>query len=399
MDDIQKEFSTIDAALSFTIGCLAVFGLMGWTSYTAYGMAAIPIIMCLKKQNDKDSSGTEVLLTVRNGYRHELKQKLAINKENQRYLTVREKLTANDRIELDELRQEEEQLITRIKPIDTPVQKPDILARCWDQMVFMRIPIGIIFFLISELMVISMLLSVIDKFLHSTCKLSCGYAIDKAYIFNPLDKTLNFLSQMFPLDFILFGGLVTYIFVCSIAGMVMLGIRLCGLKLYRFQKNKTMSHALLMGSWMLMFVCLVLNMQVLTLSPQYATFGAQFYYPIISSQNNTNASTINSFLQNRNSSKIFSKKSKILPTPIPMLSQRSYCTMHQRTLDNRCYMTWISQFINGFQIAQPFFGIPIFYANILFLLTHFLSLMHWIYQLNREPADCPSEKVGLFDIW
>lgn len=48
-------------------------------------------------------------------------------------------------------------------------------------------------------------------------------------------------------------------------------------QLYDFRKAGTMPNGLLLGCWMVCFAVLVLNMQLLTFAPKYATFGDQFY--------------------------------------------------------------------------------------------------------------------------
>jgi hypothetical protein len=49
---------------------------------------------------------------------------------------------------------------------------------------------------VSILIFISLLLSVIDKLMHSECAAACGYTIDKPQIVNPLDSTLNALAKV-----------------------------------------------------------------------------------------------------------------------------------------------------------------------------------------------------------
>lgn len=47
------------------------------------------------------------------------------------------------------------------------------------------------------------------------------------------------------------------------------------IQLYEVKKKSTMPHGLVMGVWLLMFVVLLLNVELLTLAPQYTTFGNQ----------------------------------------------------------------------------------------------------------------------------
>jgi hypothetical protein len=62
--------------------------------------------------------------------------------------------------------------------------------------------------------------------LNSQCGFSCGYAIEKKTLSNPVDNVLVFASHHFPLDYILFFVLVVYIFVACLYGIVKLGIKI-----------------------------------------------------------------------------------------------------------------------------------------------------------------------------
>jgi len=204
---------------------------------------------------------------------------------------------------------------------------------------------------------VSLMVSVIDKLQHSTCGAGCGYTIDKPTLPNPLDKALLGLAKVFPLDYILFALAVVFLFLCAVSGMVSLGIRLAFVKLWSVRAHHTMPNALLMGCWILMFVALALNMEILTFSPQYATFGSQFYYAV----DNTTSALV-----------------------------KTECTVDVSSLDpsssavtNYCVMSQVARFISLINIQLPFFGVILFFANLIFLATSALFLL-WILVCGRR---------------
>jgi LMBR1 domain-containing protein 1 len=82
--------------------------------------------------------------------------------------------------------------------------------------------------------------------MHSACGYSCGYSIDSPTLLNPLDKLLVILSKVFPIDYIGFAGAVVFMFLSAISGMVALGIRLCGMKLWSVRPGHTMPNAMIL---------------------------------------------------------------------------------------------------------------------------------------------------------
>ena len=90
------------------------------------------------------------------------------------------------------------------------------------------------------------------------------------------------MAQYFPMDYLLFGLLTLYTFVCSMYGLVHLGIRVpCVTVLLtqalQFKKKKTLPQALLLGSVGMMLISLGASQELLTVLPRYTTFGPQSY--------------------------------------------------------------------------------------------------------------------------
>jgi LMBR1 domain-containing protein 1 len=274
-----------------------------------------------------------------------------------------------DRNKYNQLKKEERQLRQKQeRGLDRSGEnQTDCVTALWDLCAPFRLVLGLILLAFSLLIVISLLLSTIDKFMHSKCGSSCGWAIETTTLPNPLDICLNALAPFFPLDFVLFGVLVLYIFLATVHGLVMIGVRMFIWKLYSFHPHRTMPHGLLMGCWMVMFVVLVLNLQAATLSPQYATFGPQLY------------NTLNS-------------------TVATNTTHMAKCTI-ERSIHNPepgvCVMTQIGHIINSFNVKLPFFASVLFYANVAFLAIYFISWLPVLFKSKQTKDNDPDRH--LFD--
>mmetsp|Transcript_27390 Transcript_27390/g.53856 ORF Transcript_27390/g.53856 Transcript_27390/m.53856 type:complete len:582 (+) Transcript_27390:39-1784(+) len=338
ISDLPQDLSKNKAEqiLYFTLGVLTMLGMTFWASYGSYGMAALPINMLRSAQIRgncccRNSGGM-------GGYSHALQA----NQENQRFLTARyddasvTKWSKPDRLEYGKLKREEREL-KRQQEGGGSEESSGMLDRCWNFCAPCRMGLSLICFCLSLLVVVSMLLASLDRLLNSPCGIKCAYTLqDGPKLFHPIDKTLTALHKIFPLlDFILFGVIALYIFLASIAGLVSLGVRMCMWQLYSIKTRKSMAHALLMGAWMLMFVALVINFQVLTLAPQYAAFGTQFYVNKTTQKN----------------------------TP---------CSFQVNVTEDTCTPTQVARFVTTLNYQLPFFGTVLLFANLVFCGAYLL---------------------------
>lgn len=357
--DLSDGLTNVEGMLFFAIGCLAMFGMLGWVTYGAYGLASAPVEMarsrksngCCGKRDPMESS--------------ELDRSLRIVAESQNFLRAsnRERdessWSAEDRKKFQQLKKEERSLKEQSgssMSLNQYNEEGDCWGTCWNLCAPFRCILAIVFGLASLFVVVSFILSSIDMLVNSKCGPACGYRVDTPQIQNPSDVALSALSQYFPMDFILFGFLACYLFVSSIHGLVMIGVRLLCWKLYSMPPRRTMPHAVLMGSWMIMFVVLTLNMQILTFAPQYATFGNQFFV------NRTNG------------------------------PEKLACTLevalHNHTTGDFCKMTQISRIINTINVQTPFVGVVLFFANLGFVGFYFLfSLIAIFKPTSRSRVD------------
>ncbi len=135
---------------------------------------------------------------------------------------------------------------------------------------------------------------------------------------------------------------------------------------------------------------------MLTFSPQYTTFGNQFYLEPIYSDNNT-TSLINSM----DSSMNFLSSSSNLEERKIIDYERTACTIEQSQFksgnDNSpsssssnsdiCRMTAIATFLNTLNIQMPFFAVILFYSNLIFLLLFLIFFFIGLFQSKEQFGD------------
>lgn len=135
---------------------------------------------------------------------------------------------------------------------------------------------GLFFGLMGMLVFVSLFLTNLDKSLHSSGAKS-GYALRNGTLPNPTDKMLVFAQEVFPLDYILYGGLVFFFVISSINGVKDVGIRFMWLPLYKIKANATKPQALALMALTLSLILVALNVILFTIAPDYTTYGSQKY--------------------------------------------------------------------------------------------------------------------------
>jgi len=284
-----------------------------------------------------------------------------------------------------------------------PETKLNSLENMWNTVAPLRIVAGIFLLGVSLLLVVSILLSTIDRFQNSDCGASCGYALTQASLWNPIDKGMVTFSKVFPIDYIFFALLVFYFMIATINGLVALGVRCLCYKLYDVVKGQTQPHALVMGTWLIMMCMLVLNMQIITLAPQYSTFGQEFYYNWRLNQSQPQAvgpqvvglPPVNSFSFRDGRDPTLSAliASTLASSPLDVnvaaanasdcpgingcvrVGDAQSCTVKTANLTNQCVQTQVGIFVNTINVQLPYFGTILFVANVVFLAAYFISFI------------------------
>lgn len=378
INDISESYTDIDAIISFLIGAFSCIGILLWITYTAYGMAALPIQTC-RKAVDKNS-----YKKFKEG-QQDLATKVAINRENQRYLASSLN-SAYIQDNIHKLRKDNEVLHHRLGKGPGDDEYVDSWVRGWNRLTPIRFLFGLIFFFLGSLIIVSLSLTTIDKFLNSSCKYSCGFAIDHRHIINPTDMILTITSSYFPLDLVIFALLIIYVFACSVYGISSLGIRFCGFQIYKLIPQATLSNAMILSSWLLIFIVILVNMELVTVAPHYVHFGGnQYYYPLNSTNSTNFTNTINlgisTILENS--------------TTIPQLC--TVTTSINATGHDQCIMSQIGIFVNKIFIQLPFFGVIIFFSNAAFLVMYFLFLIIVLFKCHLPSFSRENKKED--NIW
>jgi len=263
-------------AVCFCIACLTLAGVLGWALYTAYGLAAMPFEWLRSKQSAAEQ-------------RQELESSIAAVREKYQLIQAKyccdtdngaspdlSAMRAADRREFTRLQREQRHLTQYNYRLQELEQRAGALI---PQMLLCLVPfrfaIGVSMMLTSLLVVLSLLITLIDRWLHSTCGWECGYSVKARGIFNPTDEVLLVSSRFFPLDFVLLAFIVLYAFAASVYGIAALGIRVLCFNIYTLRSRRSLPQALLVLCNILSHILLALCMVLLTIAPDYTAFGAQ----------------------------------------------------------------------------------------------------------------------------
>mmetsp|Transcript_31229 Transcript_31229/g.57089 ORF Transcript_31229/g.57089 Transcript_31229/m.57089 type:complete len:542 (+) Transcript_31229:84-1709(+) len=262
-------------AVCFCIACLTLAGVLGWALYTAYGLAAMPFDWLRSKQSASEQ-------------RQELEQSIAAIRE--KYQLIQAKYTDNDNgggPDLSTMRAADRREFTRLQREQRNLTQYNYRLQELEQragalipqillcLVPFRFAIGVSMLVTSLLVVLSLLITLVDRFLHSSCGWECGYSVKARSIFNPTDEVLLVSSRFFPLDFIILGFIVLYAFAASVYGIAGLGIRFLCINIYTLRSRRSLPQALLVLCNILSHILLALCMVLLTIAPDYTAYGAQ----------------------------------------------------------------------------------------------------------------------------
>lgn len=272
----DMESNWVENSLSLVISILSLMGMLALFSYTAYGMAVLPINLIRGSRNvrteklDVQSRRNETkdrIQTIRNKY------------SGGRNMSRRDASRLSDLEESEALMERQER---HLEARDTCCQK------CWIIFRPFAIVFGILLILVAILVFLSLLLTNIDKTMNSLGP-KLGYALPKSTLPNPVDIVLVFCQKVFPLDYILFAALVVYLVISSMAGIRHIGIWFFCLRMYKIRPRRTRPQGILMMCMILMFVQLGINIILYELTPQYSSYGSQHFH--VNGTNTTAATT------------------------------------------------------------------------------------------------------------
>lgn len=246
-----------EKTLTFVLGILILLGTWLLTFYTFPGLALLPI--SLISPTTTPSSSTTAAHT-----------QLAITHERLRALSLlpQSRLSNRDRRELESLQRQERTLTrrTRLSPLPSRLPAP------------IRITAGTLLLLLTILLITSMLLTGVDKLLHSPCGAKCGYILPTPHLLNPINSLFTLTARLFPMDYILVLFIIGLFFTASINGIGTFGLRVLFIKLFSLRRGGTKPQALLLTTVCLTLITLALNYSLtMFLLPSYSHFGSQKY--------------------------------------------------------------------------------------------------------------------------
>jgi len=265
-DDHERSIRMYRALLYIMAACTA-FGFINLVFYGGFGLASLPMVL-IRGQLGADEEKLELEFS-----------KLKLKKERQ----ALEKRARSSQKARDNLQRLELKLRTaerRMKRLDRQAAGSFYVA-LYSIIAPFRVGMGLGLMITSMLVVSTVGVVCIDRLFHSACGFECGYLLenDKATMPNLIDMIMVKASGFFPLDYIIFMTIGLYMFLACAHGLSRIGIRLLGIQIFKIKRRKTSSQGLLLSSVMLGITALAVSVTLLSIAPQYVSFGAQVYIP------------------------------------------------------------------------------------------------------------------------
>ena len=104
-----------------------------------------------------------------------------------------------------------------------------------------------------------------------------GYAVRNGTLPDPVDTILVYAQAIFPLDYLIYCGIVLYFVLCTLSGVKRIGVPFLWVSVYRIRAGATKPEALPLLCGCLILVQLALNVLMFAVAPDYTAFGSQHY--------------------------------------------------------------------------------------------------------------------------
>eukprot|EP00397_Hematodinium_sp_SG-2012_P009621 GEMP01009712.1.p1 GENE.GEMP01009712.1~~GEMP01009712.1.p1 ORF type:complete len:502 (+),score=69.43 GEMP01009712.1:24-1508(+) len=228
--------------VSFAIACMTLVGICLWAIYTAYGLVALPFDLLMGSQSVAQE-------------RKQIEEDLQMLRGKHRRLEMRTNKSRSEAQEIETLKGQE----NRLHALHYRLQELEDQAMSWfSKMLLIFVPfrwlMGAIAFAMSTVIGVSVFVTMLER----------------VGTFTTVQA-----SKIFPLDFVLLGGVVAYIFAASFFGLTSLGIRCLCIDICSFPVQKTSPQALLVLCGIMAHILLAASMTLVTFAPDYTTFGSQ----------------------------------------------------------------------------------------------------------------------------
>ncbi|KAF8792892.1 putative lysosomal cobalamin transporter like protein [Argiope bruennichi] len=266
IDFLIKELSKSKGkdAVAFVVNVLTLYGMLNIILYTSTGLTSFPVALI---KGFRSLSEEESILS-QNQASTQSKINALRSKQARKSLSSREIAT------LAQLEEEESLLSRRHNLLES--EKRNIFNKCQPFFRIINVTFGCIGISFSLVLFISLLISNIDKLMNSL-GYKMGYVLKENLLPNILDYIMVRAQKIFPMDYVLFFLIVIFLVICTVSGMRFMGICCLCVPMYKVRPGRTPPQALIMLSFLLMFVVLAINVLMHSLIPSYTTFGSQYY--------------------------------------------------------------------------------------------------------------------------
>ncbi|KAF4044233.1 hypothetical protein GN244_ATG03513 [Phytophthora infestans] len=360
---LLKFSSDLETFLRLLVGILALTGMYLWLFVCSRGLASVPLVGLLMEDHsiDENMATFEDLLQENAMETQATKQ----TRETilQRYV-VEQQMSGADQERLSQLKTREKLLEERREVLNANLQKFALTGKlsCW------KIPIGVVLIILSLLIVVSMLITSIDKMAHSNFER--GFLLNAPEFPNPMDLLLVLASRVFPLDYVVFAVLFVYLFTISLIVLMRHGLQFLCFRLGRLQPRLTSAATMTMLSLVLMQLAMVGLFALLTLAPQYATFGHQMF---------ADAS------------------GRVVPCTLQEAANAAAAAAKSGGLQTHCRMTQLAKFYNALAVELPMFGTAFFIGQFLFAAAFVPWIAHAYCMAKKLDDPIDPKRIRLLD--
>ncbi|XP_040568192.1 probable lysosomal cobalamin transporter [Lepeophtheirus salmonis] len=219
---------------------------------------------------------------------------------------------------------------------------------------------GIMFMIVSFFIVLSLILSSVDRAMHSNGP-SSGYSLNNTTLPNPIEDVLMFTQKIFPMDFILYINIVLLLIFGSVSGLKTVGIGCFCIPAYDVQSGKTQTRGLIWVCAILIYIIVALNVFMFSLVPNYTTFGNQVFV-----MNDTSANTTNTL----------------------------FCESRKEGYKEHCYQTRISFLLTAYHDTMWIFDALYYWLHWVFIVVVLIGSLlavyirrHSFYRNHNEEDD------------
>ncbi|CAI5721410.1 unnamed protein product [Peronospora destructor] len=358
---LLKFSSDLETFLRLLVGICALTGMYLWLVVCSRGLASVPLVGLLMEDHSIDENMTMFEELLQENAMETQATKQTRETILQRY-AVEQQMSGADQRRLSQLKTREKLLEERRGVLRLNVQKFATTGKlsCW------KILIGVILMILSLLIVISMLITSIDKMTHSD--FNRGFLVNAPAFLNPMDLVLVLASRVFPLDYMVFAVLFVYLLTVSLIVLKRHGLQFLCFRLGRLQPRLTSPATMTMLSLVLMQVAMLGLFALLTLAPQYSTFGHQMFA-------DESGRVISCTLEEAVNAAATAAQSGGLPT--------------------HCRMTQLARFYNALAVELPMFGTAFFAGQFLFAAAFVPWITHAYCMAKKldDPVDLKHQRL------